>query len=901
MPQIPTYDDKVQAQGGLNVQASPASFGEQTGEALVKGGAALEAVAEPIYRAYNDQETIQAYSDQAKMIVGQKQAFDEKVKGLDPNAPDYQDQINKLTTAADAAYQEAGQDLVAGAQTRTAAKKLAGYVARNAPALHQYFATEQARLSSENTLSNLNQTIKLKTDEIAANPSNDNTKQIIDEFTDTAGKMESLEPDKKQKAIDVGKHDFGLVQVQSYFARNGKDALAMVGAGGGQITAGGRVKGAVPGAVTGSGQGSTADFDSIITDIIGREGGPTVVENDGGTGAPAKYGINQAKNPTVDVRNLTEAKAREIYRSEYWDKINADQIAPGMRATAVDAAVNQGVEWTKQALTEAGGDVDKFNQLREARYHAVAASDPDKAQFLPQWLSRLEAVKTGGGGAGAPMLPQVQPLSDEQIVSAKPALEGWQYLDWKEKVAVVRSTEATLGGNLAQERGQLERDLSDLKSMSETGKEFPGFNDGRFSEANLTQKFGPQLGPTLAKAAAYEMNVTQFMKVAQTMPFQQASETLKGLEPQPGPGYAVRNEVFQHATEALKRIQAARDTDPIGWAASALPAYKPLDVTSADTFKDSVHERLPLAKSMRTDYDEWDSGIFSKDEVARIGDFLERANPQTQVAYMKAIRLGTAGDDDEFTRAMGEISTKSPMFAFAADLAIRDGVVHTAAGDQDAGTVAKQITEGSWVLQGHDLGDPTKSGKPLDINYTMYRQMFNDMTAGTFNFPDAQRAGKMAANTFQATLAYMVADYYHRGGDLKLMTSDDVANAVQAVTGGIAQNNKGDKLFIPWGMDRDKFADELPIRQKMAIDEAGLKGTPLDASDAYHLVNVGDGKYGMTWKGEFLKGTNGRNVIIDYAKPIPSEYQPKPGLFDISYEGANRFIGAATLSAPGVQ
>ena len=159
----------------------------------------------------------------------------------------------------------------------------------------------------------------------------------------------------------------------------------------------------------------------------------------------------------------------------------------------------------------------------------------------------------------------------------------------------------------------------------------------------------------------------------------------------------------------------------------------------------------------------------------------------------------------------------------------------------------------------------------------------------------------MAANTFQATLAYMVADSYHRGGDLKLMTSDDVANAVQAVTGGIAQNNKGDKLFIPWGMDRDKFADELPIRQKMAIDEAGLKGTPLDASDAYHLVNVGDGKYGMTWKGEFLKGTNGRNVIIDYAKPIPSEYQPKPGLFDISYEGANRLIGAATLSAPGVQ
>src|SRR5215831_3956157 len=102
MPQIPTYDDRISAQGGLNVQSSPSDFGAQVGAATEKFGQELGQAGEQIYKVYSDNERIQAYADQAQMMVNQKTDFDQKVKSLNPNDPDYQDKLNNLTTEADA-------------------------------------------------------------------------------------------------------------------------------------------------------------------------------------------------------------------------------------------------------------------------------------------------------------------------------------------------------------------------------------------------------------------------------------------------------------------------------------------------------------------------------------------------------------------------------------------------------------------------------------------------------------------------------------------------------------------------------------------------------------------------------------------------------------------------------
>jgi hypothetical protein len=82
---------------------------------------------------------------------------------------------------------------------------------------------------------------------------------------------------------------------------------------------------------------STGGFNSVIDPLLKREGG--FVARDGRSGAPANFGINQKYNPDVDVRNLTPDKAKELYRSRYWNAIDGDNLPPEAQAAVFDAVV----------------------------------------------------------------------------------------------------------------------------------------------------------------------------------------------------------------------------------------------------------------------------------------------------------------------------------------------------------------------------------------------------------------------------------------------------------------------------------------------------------------------------------------------------------------------------------
>jgi hypothetical protein len=153
---------------------------------------------------------------------------------------------------------------------------------------------------------------------------------------------------------------------------------------------------------------STGGFNSVIDPLLKREGG--FVARDGRSGAPANFGINQKYNPDVDVRNLTPDKAKELYRSRYWNAIDGDNLPPEAQAAVFDAAVNQGPQRATQWWQQSGGDLAKFNQLRLQHYR----SRPDYAQNGRSWEARV--AETSGqqplqGGAGgddlgaAPTIP----------------------------------------------------------------------------------------------------------------------------------------------------------------------------------------------------------------------------------------------------------------------------------------------------------------------------------------------------------------------------------------------------------------------------------------------------------------------------------------------------------------
>lgn len=150
-----------------------------------------------------------------------------------------------------------------------------------------------------------------------------------------------------------------------------------------------------PAPIRGSGGGG-GTFESVIGPLLQREGG--FVAQDGRSGAPANFGINQRANPDVDVRSLTPDRAAEIYRERYWNPVVQAGVPEYAREAVFDFAVNAGPQRALEAWRRSGGDIDAFNEQRLAHYRR----QPDYAQNGRSWERRVAettpaTVDTRGG------------------------------------------------------------------------------------------------------------------------------------------------------------------------------------------------------------------------------------------------------------------------------------------------------------------------------------------------------------------------------------------------------------------------------------------------------------------------------------------------------------------------
>ena len=157
---------------------------------------------------------------------------------------------------------------------------------------------------------------------------------------------------------------------------------------------------------TRKGRGYKSTFDgtarSAIDRVLGREGG--YVNDPADKGGETKFGISKRAYPNLDIKNLTQMQAAEIYKRDYWDAINADQLPENIREMAFDAAVNQGVSWTKEALKKSNNDPQKFLALREEKYKQIVAGDPSQAKFLKGWMNRLGEFSSPGNTMASTMV-----------------------------------------------------------------------------------------------------------------------------------------------------------------------------------------------------------------------------------------------------------------------------------------------------------------------------------------------------------------------------------------------------------------------------------------------------------------------------------------------------------------
>lgn len=98
------------------------------------------------------------------------------------------------------------------------------------------------------------------------------------------------------------------------------------------------------------------EFDAAFDRLIGFEGG--YANNAHDPGGETMFGVTnrvaRAHNYRGDMRLLPRETAKAIYRSAYWDSIQADALPDGLRFDVFDAAVNSGpaqaVKWLQRVV-----------------------------------------------------------------------------------------------------------------------------------------------------------------------------------------------------------------------------------------------------------------------------------------------------------------------------------------------------------------------------------------------------------------------------------------------------------------------------------------------------------------------------------------------------------------------
>lgn len=158
---------------------------------------------------------------------------------------------------------------------------------------------------------------------------------------------------------------------------------------------------------------TSENFAACLEQVLKHEGGLSLVRADPGNWTGGKVGvgvlkgtnlgISAASYPDENIRGMTRARAGELYRRDYWDRVRGDDLPPGLDLTVFDPAVNsgaaRGARWFQQALgVTVDGRIGPVT-VRAAQTAADGVAVIQRAHALRLgWLRSLSTWSTFGNG-----------------------------------------------------------------------------------------------------------------------------------------------------------------------------------------------------------------------------------------------------------------------------------------------------------------------------------------------------------------------------------------------------------------------------------------------------------------------------------------------------------------------
>lgn len=164
-------------------------------------------------------------------------------------------------------------------------------------------------------------------------------------------------------------------------------------------------------------------FDDAFKYVMGWEGGSKVTKDPVDPGGVTKYGISAKAHPGVDIENLTEAEAKQIYEQEYWNPLGCNDIQGVKAIKLFDAGVNVGRVMAAILAQQAYNDVKRpedpgletdgivgyhtvealkaveqepwleaFVDRLTLYYYYLVNKKPELARFIKGWTRRADTI-----------------------------------------------------------------------------------------------------------------------------------------------------------------------------------------------------------------------------------------------------------------------------------------------------------------------------------------------------------------------------------------------------------------------------------------------------------------------------------------------------------------------------
>ena len=157
------------------------------------------------------------------------------------------------------------------------------------------------------------------------------------------------------------------------------------------------------------------NFEDIIVKVLHHEGG--YVNDPKDPGGETNFGIAKRSHPDVDIKNLTEDKAKSIYKEHYWDKNKVEELPYQLRHIYFDMCVNQGKgravkilqraanakgaslkvdgglgPKTLAAIEDSNVELQRVRSYRVKYYADLVTRKPDLEKFYYGWFKRALEV-----------------------------------------------------------------------------------------------------------------------------------------------------------------------------------------------------------------------------------------------------------------------------------------------------------------------------------------------------------------------------------------------------------------------------------------------------------------------------------------------------------------------------